>query len=143
MRFTDSHRWQGSSARGGARKPLRVGLLIVRLKVPAWVARIVGAVQAGDYAELRPLSSIRSSWSMTAKRYWRGWNCWESKFQLSISMEPCVRADTEAMFFLRPIPDNVNDLPGHRRQHSFDNLDFNFYARGDIRREMPGDSGSP
>ena len=58
-------------------------------------------------------------------------------------MEPCVRADTETMFFLRPIPDNVNDLPGHRRQHSFDNLDFNFDARGDIRREMPGDSGSP
>ena len=129
-----------AAARTGA---LRVGLLIARLKVPAWVARIVGAVQAGDYAELRPLSSIKSSWSMTAKRYWRGWNCWESKFQLSISMEPCAPADTETMFFLRPIPDNGNDLQGHRRQHSFDNLDFNFYARGDIRREMPSDSGSP
>ena len=26
----------------------------------------------------------------------------------------------------------MNDLPDHRRWHSFDNLDFNFYGRGVI-----------
>ena len=35
-----------------SRKPLRIALLIDSLKVPAWVARIVGEVQAGDYAEI-------------------------------------------------------------------------------------------
>ena len=34
------------------RKPLAVGLLIDNLKVPAWAARIVKEVQAGDYAEI-------------------------------------------------------------------------------------------
>ncbi len=46
--------------------------------------------------------------------------------------EPCVRADTEAMFLLHIIPDDVADLPGHRRQWGFDNLDFDFDERGVI-----------
>ncbi len=46
--------------------------------------------------------------------------------------EPCARADTEAMFFLHLYPVDVNDLPDHRQQHGFDNLDFNFAGRGVI-----------
>ncbi len=50
--------------------------------------------------------------------------------RLAYIKEPCVRADTEAMFFLHIIPDDVADLPGHRRQWGFDNLDFDFDERG-------------
>ena len=44
--------------------------------------------------------------------------------------EPCARADTEAEFFLHLHPVDVNDLPDHRRQYGFDNLDFSFDGRG-------------
>ena len=39
-------------AEASPRKPLAVGLLIDSLKTPAWVARVVREVQAGDYAEI-------------------------------------------------------------------------------------------
>ena len=39
-------------AEASPRKPLAVGLLIDSLKAPAWVARVVREVQAGDYAEI-------------------------------------------------------------------------------------------
>ena len=43
---------------------------------------------------------------------------------------PCVRADTEATFFLHPTPADMADLPDHRKQYGFDNLDFGFGERG-------------
>ena len=46
--------------------------------------------------------------------------------------EPCVRADTEARFFLHLIPADVADLPGHRKQYGFSNLDFYFRERSGI-----------
>ena len=45
--------------------------------------------------------------------------------------DPCARADTEAMFFLHLIPAEAADLPDHRRQHGFDNLDFDFDLHGE------------
>ncbi len=44
--------------------------------------------------------------------------------------EQCVEVDTAAKFFLHPAPVDVNDLPGHRKQHGFDNLDFSFGRYG-------------
>ncbi len=46
--------------------------------------------------------------------------------------EPCDRTDIEKTFFLHLTPANVNDLPAHRVQHGFDNLDFNFILYGTI-----------
>ena len=43
--------------------------------------------------------------------------------------EPCASADTQAMFFLHLYPADVADLPGHRKQYGFDNLDFDFDGR--------------
>ena len=40
--------------------------------------------------------------------------------------EACDRADTDAKFFLHLIPADVADLPDHRKQYGFDNLDFTF-----------------
>ena len=39
---------------------------------------------------------------------------------------PCSLEDSKAPFFLHVIPANVEDLPAHRRQYEFDNLDFSF-----------------
>ena len=44
--------------------------------------------------------------------------------------EPCADADTAASFFLHVVPADLDDLPGHRRRHGFDNLDFGFDVRG-------------
>ena len=43
--------------------------------------------------------------------------------------EPCEPADT-ARFFLHVTPERVGDLPEDRREHGFDNLDFDFFPRG-------------
>ena len=51
---------------------------------------------------------------------------------LVYAKEPCARADTEAKFFLHLIPADVADLPGHRKQYGFNNLDFYFGERGGI-----------
>ena len=45
---------------------------------------------------------------------------------LTYAKEPCVRADTAAMFFLHLVPADVDDLPAERKQYGFDNLDFRF-----------------
>ncbi len=41
--------------------------------------------------------------------------------------EPCTPADIKPKFFLHIIPADPHDLPGYRKPHGFDNLDFNFY----------------
>ncbi len=46
--------------------------------------------------------------------------------ELIYTKEPCARADTEPRFFVHIIPADANDLPAVRKQHGFDNLDFNF-----------------
>ena len=44
--------------------------------------------------------------------------------------EPCGLKDTQALFFLHVVPEDLNNLPDHRRRHGFDNLDFGFDVRG-------------
>ena len=44
--------------------------------------------------------------------------------------EPCASSDVETRFFLHVIPVDAADLPGDRRQHGFDNLDFDFAEQG-------------
>lgn len=44
--------------------------------------------------------------------------------------EQCAPEDTEAWFFLHLTPVDADDLPGARREHGFDNLDFRFGTRG-------------
>ncbi len=52
------------------------------------------------------------------------------KDELIYVKEPCAPADTEAAFFLHLYPVDANDLPGHRKQHGFDNHDFHFDRYG-------------
>lgn len=44
--------------------------------------------------------------------------------------EPCYNADISESFFVHITPENINDLPEHRVQYRFDNLDFLFVDRG-------------
>lgn len=44
--------------------------------------------------------------------------------------ERCSPEDTDAWFFLHLTPVDADDLPGERREHGFDNLDFRFGTRG-------------
>ena len=55
-----------------------------------------------------------------------------SENKLTYVKEPCASTDTEAVFFLHLYPVDANDLPEHRRQYGFDNLDFGFESRGTI-----------
>ena len=44
--------------------------------------------------------------------------------------EPCERKDTTTNFFLHVFPTDIDDIPYHRREYRFDNLDFLFTERG-------------
>ena len=52
--------------------------------------------------------------------------------RLIYAKEQCAEGDTAPTFFLHIDPIDANDLPDHRKQYGFDNLDFNFEQRGEI-----------
>ena len=52
--------------------------------------------------------------------------------QLIYIKENCQPVDTQPRFYLHLIPRNVNDLPSGRRQHGFDNLNFDFLEQGTL-----------
>ena len=49
--------------------------------------------------------------------------------------EDCAAADTQAAFFLHLYPADVADLPAARREHGFDNRDFEFGPAGGVQYE--------
>ena len=49
---------------------------------------------------------------------------------VTYTRRPCAPEDTRARFFLHLVPRDVEDLPAHRREHGFDNLDFDFDRYG-------------
>ncbi len=51
---------------------------------------------------------------------------------LTYLKSPCSAADVQAQFFLHVVPEDVEDLPAHRRQYGFDNLDFDYYGHGSL-----------
>ena len=64
--------------------------------------------------------------------------------KLTYIKEPCGAEDVQETFFLRVDPADASDLPEHRKQHGFDNLDFGFNHAGIrsagqcvARRELP------
>ena len=60
------------------------------------------------------------------------WDVYLVENSLIYKKEQCTPEDAEPAFFLRLYPVDMNDLPSHRKQHGFDNLDFNFDALGAI-----------
>ena len=103
--YAGEHRiWRGSfnvvePADGGRATPVR------------FEAMPAGDWASGPLAGDRPV--IRS-----------GWDVYLVEGRLVYAKDQCSREDAEPTFFLHLDPVEVNDLPVHRRQHGFDNLDF-------------------
>ena len=58
------------------------------------------------------------------------WEVYQDNNRLLYAKAGCAPADREAWFFLHLTPANPGDLPGDRREHGYDNLDFRFDWRG-------------
>ena len=73
-----------------------------------------------------------------------GWDVYLVEDRLIYAKDKCSPEDSEPMFFLHLDPVDMNDLPDHRKQYDFDNLDFAFrnhrLIKGTVcvaRRELP------
>ena len=49
---------------------------------------------------------------------------------MAYARERCTASDTGAKFVLHLVPADPDDLPAHRKQHGFDNLDFDWGRNG-------------
>ena len=58
------------------------------------------------------------------------WQVYLTDDRLVYVRKPCGQDDMDARFSLHLTPIHTEDLPRERRQHGFDNLDFDFDARG-------------
>ena len=58
------------------------------------------------------------------------WDVYINENRLIYVKDPCSRDDTDLPFFLHVVPVDVNNLPEHRKQHGFENRDFQFKAPG-------------
>ena len=61
---------------------------------------------------------------------WSDFAVYRARDALVYIKEPCLPADVKAWFFLHIVPVNLTDLPAPRLESGFDNLDFQFAARG-------------
>ena len=57
-------------------------------------------------------------------------NVYRAGRELTYLRDGCTEAEADARFFLHVVPADENDLPEHRREQGFDNLDFTLAARG-------------
>ena len=95
-----------------------IGLMVFQYFNPIAAAR-----EAAARAEYAALVSVEP-------RIRADYDVYLSDNRLVYVKEPCARADTNDQFFLALYPVDVNDLPGPRRTHGFDNLDFTFDQYG-------------
>ncbi len=119
------------------------GKCIARISLPQYDITTISAGQyvpvAGGYNHLWegefPISlianveaAVRSAEPIIRSTF----DMYLSENTLTYVREPCAPADTEATFLLHLYPVDLNDLPDRRKQHGFDNLDFDFNSRGAI-----------
>ena len=95
-----------------------IGLMVFQYFNPIAAAR-----EAAARAEYAALVSVEP-------RIRADYDVYLSDNRLVYVKEPCARADAGAQFFLALYPVDVADLPGPRRTHGFDNLDFPFTRYG-------------
>ena len=53
-----------------------------------------------------------------------GYDMYVDRSRLIYTKDQCKQEDIDLRFFLHIVPVDTNDLPKHRREHGFDNLDF-------------------
>ena len=64
------------------------------------------------------------------------WDVYLVRNSLIYAKDQCSPEDAEPMFFLHLNPVDMNDLPDHRKQYGFDNLDFVFGTHRLIEGEV-------
>ena len=89
-----------------------------------WEAEIAFAEEAPDYAAARrdalakePLARSVYALHLDGR-------------ELTYVRDGCTDEEAEARFFLHVVPADAGDLPPHRKEHGFDNLDFTLATRG-------------
>ncbi len=111
--FTDRSPWQwerGSDAEGWTN---------VSGSAPSSLTDVYTPITADEGYQLRASADYTDSRGNRVKAM-----TWSS-----IPVQPGSATDpvlTDIRFFLHPIPVDVDDLPDHRKQYGFDNLDFRF-----------------
>ena len=118
------------------------GLKLPGGRIPFWmmtcrlvIAGSIGLMFVGYFNAMSGIAAFKEAYrSITAGEplVRSDFDLYLSENELIYVKEPCARADTEARFFLALFPTDGNDLPGDRKQHGFDNLDFPFGGRGTI-----------
>ena len=101
----------------------------VEMRLDDGVALIVNAKESKESLE----AALRSDYEtlVSGEPVMRSdFDVYLSENKLTYVKEPCASADTEARFFLALYPADANALPDRRKQHGFDNLDFDFDKRG-------------
>ena len=89
-----------------------------------WEADIAFAEAAPDYATARRAALAQEP---LARAFF---DVYRDGRTLTYLRDGCTEADAEARFFLHVVPANEGDLPEHRREYGFDNLDFTLAVRG-------------
>ena len=84
----------------------------------------VVADEPPDYADARRAALATAPLARSAFAVYR------SGRELTYVRDGCSAGDAAARFFLHVVPVAEGDLPPHRREYGFDNLDFSFAARG-------------
>ena len=95
----------------------------IGLMVFAYFNPIAAAREASARAEYAALVSVEP-------RIRADFDVYLSDNRLVYAKVPCAHDDTNVQFFLALYPVDVADLPGPRRTHGFDNLDFPFNQHG-------------
>ena len=89
-----------------------------------WEADIVFGEEAPDYAAARRDALAKEPLARSVYDVHRDGRV------LTYLRDGCTDEEATARFFLHVVPADENDLPEHRREHGFDNLDFTLAARG-------------
>ena len=89
-----------------------------------WEAEIAFGEAAPDYAAAR--REARAGEPLARS----GYDVYRDGRALTYLRDGCTDEEAEARFFLHVIPVDADDLPEHRREYGFDNLDFTLAARG-------------
>ena len=89
-----------------------------------WEADIVFGEEAPDYAAARREALAREPLARSVYDIYRAGRA------LTYLRDGCTDEEADARFFLHVVPADDSDLPEHRREHGFENLDFTLAARG-------------
>ena len=89
-----------------------------------WEIEITFAGGAPDYAIARREALAKEPLARS------GYDVHLAGRTLTYLRDGCTDEEADARFFLHVVPEDEGDLPEHRREHGFDNLDFALEARG-------------